>query len=77
MSMAVETLNPEQKEIWFCHNNERMTQDEIAERLNLKRTTIETMLKRIQTKLEKHIRRNMGAYLLLKVEQVIMTEEDK
>ncbi len=75
MSMAIEQLNAQQKEIWFCHNNERLTQDEIAERLNLKRTTVETMIQRIEKKLEKYIRNNMASYLLLKMEQVIMEDD--
>lgn len=75
MKMAVEHLNPQQKEIWFLHNNEKLTQDGIAERLNLKRTTIQAYIKRIETKLVKFCKANIAAYLLLKVEHKILYED--
>lgn len=77
MQMAVNTLNETQREIWFLYNNERLTQDEIALKMVLKRDNIKDYIKRIETKLVKFCKANIAAYLLLKVEHKIMNEENE
>lgn len=75
LKIAVETLTAKQKAIWFRWNNERLTQDEISALFKISRSTVRTYITRIESKLTKYIKKNLGAYLLLKIEHKIMNEE--
>lgn len=74
MKMAVDSLSPKQREIWFRWNNERLTQDEIAAIFNVNQKRVSQMIQAIEKKLTKFIQRNKGAYILLKLQQKIMSE---
>lgn len=73
--MAVDHLTPRQHTIWDMWNYDRLTQDEIAKRLNMKRQNVAASIAAIEERIKKFIKLNMGAYLLLKLEYQIMNEE--
>lgn len=63
---AVKWLTPKQRAVWEYYTYDRFTQDEIAQKLGKKRTTIETQIKQCETRIAKWCRSNMIAYNLLK-----------
>ena len=74
MQMAVKSLSPKQQQIWLWWNNDKLTQDEIAEALNITQQGIQQQIKTIENKLIRYCKLNMGAYLLLKVDQELNKE---
>lgn len=65
---AVRYLTPKQRKVWHLYNYDRLTQDEIAQKLGKKRTTIETQIRQCEARIVKWCKSNMVAYNLIKQE---------
>lgn len=63
---AIKYLTPKQKQVWELHNYDRLTQDEIAKKLNMKQPNVTISLKAIEKRIAKFVQHNLGAYELLK-----------
>lgn len=65
---AVKFLTPKQKKVWEMHNYDRLTQDEIAQKLGVSQSMVSQYIKACETRIAKWVRSNMGAYELLKTD---------
>lgn len=65
--MAAKHLTSIQKQVWQLHNYDRLTQDEIGQRLGKARTTIETQIKQCEQRIARWCKEHMDAYNALKV----------
>lgn len=65
---AVRYLTPKQRKVWHLYNYDRLTQDEIAQKLGKKRTTIETQIRQCEARIIKWCKSNMAAYRVIKQE---------
>jgi len=63
---AIKFLTPKQRAVWEYHNYDRLTQDEIAEKLNITQQVVGKHIKAIEKRIAKWCKSNMGAYELLK-----------
>lgn len=65
---AVRYLTPKQREVWNLYNYDKLTQDEIAQKLGKKRTTIETQVHQCEARIVKWCKMNMETYKMIKQE---------
>jgi len=65
---AVKYLTPKQRAIWEYWNYDRLTQDEIAEKLNMKQQNVSNSIKAIEKRIAKWCKSNEASYRLLKNE---------
>jgi RNA polymerase sigma factor (sigma-70 family) len=65
---AAKYLTKKQKKVWEYANYERMTQDEIAEKLGIDQTTVRDHLQACEKRIAKWVKSNIGAYNLLKTD---------
>jgi len=65
---AIKYLTAKQRAIWEYHNYDRLTQDEIAEKLHISQQAVQAHIHRIEKRIAKWCKSNMGAYKLLKTE---------
>ena len=72
--MALEQLTPRQKQIWSLYNYDKLTQEEIATKLHIRRQVVQKTVNQITNKVKKFCKLNRGAYMLLKLEQQIEEE---
>jgi RNA polymerase sigma factor (sigma-70 family) len=72
--MALDHLTPRQREIWDYYSLDRLTQDEIATKLNMKRQAVQQHLTAAARNVSKFVKQNRAAYMLLKLEHKIMNE---
>jgi RNA polymerase sigma factor (sigma-70 family) len=66
LRQAIKYLTPKQKVIWEYHNYDRLTQDEIASKLKMTQQGVEGHIRRIEKRIAKYCKDNLGAYELLK-----------
>lgn len=65
---AAKYLTPIQRKVWDLYNYDKLTQDEIAAKLNKKRTTIESQIRQCEARIIKWCKSNMAAYNVIKQE---------
>ena len=65
---AVKYLTPKQKRVWELYNFDKLTQDEIAQKLGVRQQTVQESIKAIEARITKWVASNMGAYELLKAD---------
>ena len=65
---AVKYLTPKQRAVWEYHNYDRLTQDEIAEKLHISQPVVAKHIKAIEKRIAKWCKSNEGAYKMLKAE---------
>lgn len=66
---AIKLLTPKQQEVWEMWNFDRMTQDEIAERLGITRDAVKMRISGIEKKIVKYCRQRQEVYELLKEQE--------
>ena len=66
MRQAAKYLTPKQRAIWEYHNFDRLTQDEIAEKVGISHQVVSKHIRAIEKKITKWVKSNWGAYELLK-----------
>lgn len=65
---AVKYLTFKQREIWAYWNYDRLTQDQIAEKLHMGQANVAHSIKAIERRIAKYCKENQAAYDLLKAE---------
>lgn len=75
LKIALDTLTPKQKKLWDMYAYDRLTQEEIAEKLGIKRQSVAESITKIEAKVAKYVKHNRAAYMLLKLEHQIMNED--
>jgi len=65
---AIKYLTPKQQMVWELWNYDKLTQDEIAEKLDKDQSTIARTIKACEKRIAKWVKNNMGAYNLLKAD---------
>lgn len=63
---AVRFLTPKQRKVWEFYNYDKLTQDEIANKLNIAQPVVARHIKACEKRIAKWCQSNMGAYKLLK-----------
>ena len=63
---ATKCLTAKQRAVWEYHNYDRLTQEEIAEKLNKARTTIETQIGQCERAIAKWCKEHKDVYEMLK-----------
>jgi RNA polymerase sigma factor (sigma-70 family) len=69
MREAYNHLTAKQKKIWEYHIFEKLTQDEIAQKLGITQQTVNAHIRACETRIKKWISENKAAYNLLKDNQ--------
>jgi predicted DNA-binding protein YlxM (UPF0122 family) len=75
--MAIDHLTERQRKIWEMWNYDRLTQDEMALKLKIRRQSVAESISKIEDKIKKFVTINKGAYILLKMEQQIHQEDEE
>lgn len=65
---AVKRLTKKQQYVWNLWNFDKLTQDEIAPKLNISQQAVSKRIKTIEKRISKWVKSNLGAYKLLKGE---------
>lgn len=65
---AVKYLTAKQRAVWEYYNYDKLTQDEIAEKLGVTQQAVTKHIQACEKRIAKYCRDNMGAYQLLKGE---------
>jgi DNA-directed RNA polymerase specialized sigma24 family protein len=63
---AIRHLTFKQQKLWELWNYDRLTQDEIADKLHIDQSSVSRRIKTIEKRIAKWVRNNIGAYNLLK-----------
>jgi RNA polymerase sigma-70 factor (ECF subfamily) len=70
IDQAIDSLPPRRKEVYLLSRHERLTYQEIADRLNISKESVKTHLKLATDSISKFVRENMVSLLILIVESL-------
>lgn len=62
---AVKYLTPKQRKVWEYHAYDKLTQDEIAQKVQTSRQMVQQHLQAAERRIAKWCKSNMGAYKLM------------
>jgi len=65
LRQAIKYLTPKQRAIWEYYNYDRLTQDDIAEKLHISQQAVAKHIKAIEKRIAKYCKDNKGAYDVL------------
>lgn len=65
---AIKYLTPKQRAIWEYHIFDKLTQDEIAEKMRITQQAVAKHIKAAERRITKYCKSNLGAYQLIKKE---------
>jgi DNA-directed RNA polymerase specialized sigma24 family protein len=66
MQEASKHLTAKQKAIWDYHNFDRLTQDEIAEKMGIRQQTVTGHIRACEARIQKWCEENMSVYEMIK-----------
>lgn len=75
LKTAVGQLTAHQQTIWELYAYEQLTHEEIARQLGITERVAQRQVKTIEDSIKQYCEQNRAAYMLLKLEQKIMSEE--
>lgn len=69
MKLAIERLNPKQRQIWDWYAYDQKSQEEIGQLLGIKQQAVQQRINVIENKIKKFVEQNLGSYMLLRLDK--------